>query len=132
MRWGGHQGLECGERFEVGVTDLTRAVRTLTEERNQWSSWRGEGLMGGGGTVKERRGASSEGQSVSSHLGRGATRFGAGEASLMTIGTWSEPVEGREVASQLLKTGNMCGFANARSIMLGLYCPDREYQVKTP
>ena len=43
----------------------------------------------------------------------------------MTIGTWSEPVEGREVASQLLKAGNMCGFANARSMMLGICSPDR-------
>ena len=43
----------------------------------------------------------------------------------MTIGTWSEPVEGREVAPQLLKAGNINGFAKARSMTLGICSPER-------
>ena len=82
--------------------------------------------------MKEQRGDSRESQSVSSHLGRGAVGFCDDEANMMTIGTWSEPVNGREVASQHLKAGNLCGFANARSMTLGLCSPDRGYRVKTP
>ena len=132
VRRGVHQGLEWGEDLEVGVTDLIRAVRRLREEENQWSSWGGEGLVGGGGTMNKRSRVSRESQSVSSHLGRGAEGVCEGEANVMTIGTWSEPVEGRKVASQLLKAGNMCGFAKARSMTLGLCSLDRGYRVKTP
>ena len=57
--------MECGEGLEVGVADLTKAVRTLREEENQWSSWGAEGWTGGGGTVNKRSGASRESQSVS-------------------------------------------------------------------
>ena len=82
--------------------------------------------------MKEQRGASRESQAVSSHLWRGAVGFGDDEANVMTIGTWSEPVKGREVASQHLKAGNVCGFANARWMTLGLWSTDRGYRVKTP
>ena len=131
VRRGVPQGLKCGEGFEVGVTDLIMAVRTLREEGNQWSSWGGDELMGGGGKMNERSGALRERQSVSSHLGRGAGGVCKGEANMMTIETWSKPVEGWEVASELLKAGNMCRFANARSLTLGLCSPDRGYRVKT-
>lgn len=110
VRRGVQKGLECGEGFESGVADLIRAVRTLREEENQWSSWEGEGLTGGGKTIKERSGASRESQTVSTQLGRGMVGVCEGEANMMTMGTWSEPVEGREMASQLRKAGNMCGF----------------------
>ena len=84
-----------------------------------------EGMMGGGGTTNEQSGASRESQSVSCQLGRGVQGVCEGEARVITIGKWSEPVEGREVVSQLLKAGNMCGFAKARSMTLGLCFPDR-------
>ena len=41
------------------------------------------------------------------------------------MGTWSDPVEGRVVASQDRKAGRMSGFAKARSIALGLKEPER-------
>ena len=82
--------------------------------------------------MKEGSGSSRERQSVSSHIGRGTEGVCEGEANVMTIGTWSEPVERREVGSQLLKAGNRCGFANGRSMMLGFCSPDRGYRVKTP
>ena len=131
VRRGVDQGLECGEGLEVGVSDLIRARRTLREE-NQWSNWGGEGLMGGGGTIDEWSGDSRGSQSGSTHLERGTGGFCEAEANVITIGTWSEPVEEREVVFQLLKAGNMCGFANARSMTLGHCSPDRGYQVKTP
>ena len=71
VRSGVHQGLECREGLEVGVTDLISDVSTLREEENLCFSWGGEGLVGGGGTTNEWSGASRESQSVSSHLGRG-------------------------------------------------------------
>ena len=43
----------------------------------------------------------------------------------MRMGTWSDPVEGRVVASQDWKTGRMRGLAKARSIALGLKVPER-------
>ena len=46
-------------------------------------------------------------------------------ANVITIATWSEPVEGRVVASQLRKAGNMSGFVKARSMTLGLWPPER-------
>ena len=48
------------------------------------------------------------------------------------MGTWSDPVEGREVASQDWKAGRMRGLANARSIALGLKVPERWNLVYTP
>lgn len=57
VRSGVHHGLEYGEGLEVGVADVTKTVRTLREEENQWSSWGGEGLTGGGVTMKEWSGA---------------------------------------------------------------------------
>ena len=41
------------------------------------------------------------------------------------MGTWSDPVEGRVVASQDWKAGRMREFAKARSMALGLKVPER-------
>ena len=41
------------------------------------------------------------------------------------MGTWSDPVEGREVASEDWKAGRMRGFAKARSMVLGLKVAER-------
>ena len=38
----------------------------------------------------------------------------------MSMAVWSDPVEGRDDASQERNAGNMCGLAKARSIELGL------------
>jgi len=40
----------------------------------------------------------------------------------MNMGVWSEPVEGRVVASHERKAGKICGLAKAMSMALGL-CP---------
>jgi len=36
---------------------------------------------------------------------------------------WSDPLEGREDASQERKVGNICELAKARSMVLGLWVP---------
>lgn len=47
----------------------------------------------------------------------------------MRMVTWSEPVEGREVESQVTKAGNISGLAKARSIAPGLWDPERGKRV---
>jgi len=39
------------------------------------------------------------------------------------FGAWSDPVEGRDDASQEGNGGNMCGLTNARSMVLGPWVP---------
>ena len=39
------------------------------------------------------------------------------------MGAWSDPVEGRDDASQARKAGNMWGLAKAGSMALGLWVP---------
>ena len=71
-------------------------------------------------------GSSRQSQSALSHMGRGGARASVGAARCMRIGTWSDLVEGRVVASQDWKAGRMRGLAKARSIALGLKAPERE------
>ena len=47
----------------------------------------------------------------------------------MRIGTWSEPVEGREEASQASKAGDINGLEKAKSITPGLWDPERGKRV---
>ena len=55
----------------------------------------------------------------------GGGRASVGAARRMSMGTWSDLVEGRVVASQDYKAGRMRGLAKARSIALGLKVPER-------
>jgi len=41
----------------------------------------------------------------------------------INIGAWSDPVEGRDDASQERKAGNICGLAKARWMALALWIP---------
>jgi len=45
---------------------------------------------------------------------------------------WSEPVEGRDDASQERKAGNICGLAQARSMLLGLWVPQKGNREEIP
>jgi len=49
--------------------------------------------------------------------------MGGGGASEIIMGVWSDPVEGRDEASQERKAGNICGLAKARLRALGLWVP---------
>jgi len=90
----------------------------------------GEGPSGGGGILKFLTRGESVAQSVCSHVRRQA-RAGDGEASHIVIGTWSEPVEGRDVSYPLTK-GKSRGLANARWITDGRAFPERGNLVYTP
>jgi len=70
-------------------------------------------------------------QSMSAHRGRKGFWFKEGGARVIVMGTWSEPVEGRE-ASQLSTAGRRRGFANARSITDGRALPTRGNLVYSP
>ena len=48
-----------------------------------------------------------------------------GAARWIRMWTWSEPVEGRVVASQDWKAGRMRGLAKVRWMALGLKVPER-------
>lgn len=66
---------------------------------------------------------------MSSHgvLGRGES--GEGGCRDIGIGICSEPVDWRDVASHWGKVGNMSGFANARSMALGRFEPEKGQQM---
>jgi len=78
----------------------------------------GEGQAGVGGTRKSLMRGDSVSQSVSDHLRRLGLRIRVGVGRLIVIGTWSEPVEGRETSHDL-NSGRRRGFAKARSITEG-------------
>jgi len=89
------------------------------------------GHDGAAGTLKPLIIGSRVTQSVSAQGGRGGFWFREGEASVIVMGTWSEPVEGRD-ASQLLTKGRRGGFANARSMTEGRAFPTKGNLVYSP
>jgi len=48
---------------------------------------------------------------------------------MITIGAWSDPVEGMDDASQERNAENMCGLAKARSMVLGLWVLEKGNRV---
>ena len=97
---------------------LRRATSLLSDSNIHSSSFGGVGYDGAAGTWKPLMIGSRVSESVSAHRGRGGFAFRLGEARVIVIGMWSEPVEGRE-ASQLLTTARRAGFAKARAITEG-------------
>jgi len=64
------------------------------------------------------------GQSASSQRGLGLSLWGVGGRRAIEMGAWSEPVEGRDDASQERNAGNTCGLVKARSMVLALWVPE--------
>jgi len=60
------------------------------------------------------------GQSASCQRGLGLSLWEVEGGRVIAMGAWSDPVEGRDDASQERNAENMCGLANARSMALGL------------
>jgi len=67
----------------------------------------GRGSFGGVVTRQPSRVFSRTGPSVSSHRGLGRGKAGEGCCREMRVGTWCEPVDGRDVVSHWRKAGNM-------------------------
>jgi len=102
----------------MGVCSLRRAVSVSKDPANHLSRSAGEGQTGAGGTRKFLMRGDSGSQSMSDHLGRLGLGIRVGGARLIVIGTWSEPVEGRET-SRDLNNRRRRGFAKATSITEG-------------
>jgi len=68
---------------------------------------------------------------VSAHRGRLGIRIREGGARFIIIGTWSEPVEGRE-PSHPLNIGRRRGFVKARSLTEGRALPTKGNLVYCP
>ena len=112
--------MDLREGRERGVSSRKRAVREFSEDENHASSCCGEGCGGAGGMQKDWRRGSRDSQLARSQQGVLGRGFSVGGASVIRMGTWSEPVEGRVVVSQSTKVGDMSGLAKARSIAPGL------------
>jgi len=83
----------------------------------------GGGSVGGGWINQFLSLSVSPGQSASCQRGLGLSLWGEGGRMEIKMGAWSDPLEGREDASQERKEGNMCGLAKARSMALGQWVP---------
>jgi len=66
-----HQALDFGEGREQVVLFSIVVVSVERAEENPWSSWLGEGALGGGGTCQLLSLSVSTGQSASCQLGLG-------------------------------------------------------------
>ena len=113
------------------MCSLRRATRRFSDSDIHSSCFGGVGHDGAAGTLKPLTIGSKVSLSVSAHRGRGDFWCREGAARVIVIGTWSEPVEGRE-ASQLLTRGKRGGFAKARSITEGRALPTRGNLVYSP
>ena len=123
VRSGVHQAFDFGEGRELGVSFSIVVVSGERAEENNWSSWLGEGVSGGGGTGQFLSLSVSPGQSASCQRGLGLSLWGEGGRMRIQMGTWSDPVDGRDDASQERKAGNIFGLAKVRSMALGLWVP---------
>jgi len=123
VRRGVHQALDLGEGREQGVLSLIAVVTAERAEENYWSSWVGEGISGGGGSNQFLSRSESLGQSASCQRGLGLSLWGEGGRREIKMEAWSDPVQGRDDASQKRKAGNISEFAKARSMVLSLWVP---------
>ena len=118
-RRGDHHGLDLGEGLEEGVLVVMRTFTLLACISNQSSKTDTGQEGGGGGGTSEGSWGRMASQFVLAQLGDGAGGGNLGDEKEITTGTWSEPVEGREV-SHPLNAGNNGELEKARSRTEGL------------
>jgi len=128
---GGPPRFGVAEGREFGVWSLRRPGRRLSAPVSQWSRTFGEGHGGGGGNIKLLMIGESSSQSIRSLLRHGGVGSADGDATSILMGTWSEPVEGREVSQPVMK-GRSTRLANARWIRDGRAFAERGNLVYTP
>ena len=61
--------------------------------------------------------------------GLGLLVWGVGGRRAITMGVWSDPVEGRDDPSPGRNAENICGLAKARSMVPGLWVPEKGNRV---
>jgi len=110
------------------VSSLRRAVSLSNDPASHLSRSVREGQGGAGGIRKFLMRGESVSQSLSDHKGHLGLGIRVGGARLIVIGTWSEPVEGRELSKDL-NIGRRRGFAKARTITAGRALPTKGNRV---
>ena len=98
----------------LGAWDVRREVRWVEETLNHLLKELGVGLAGQSSVVKPSSAFPTASRSRRAQCGVGGGSIIAGGFSVITHGTWSEPVEGRGV-SHKEKSGERAVFAKARS-----------------
>jgi len=105
----GPPSLRSWDGRDRGAVVSITAVSEERAEENNWSSWVGEGVSGGGGISQSLSLSVRPGQSASCQRGVGLSLWGLGGRRVIKMGASSDPVEGRDDASQERNAGNICG-----------------------
>jgi len=111
--------LDLEDGRDTGVLEEMRVLTLLACVSNHSSKAEDEQTGGGGGGIKEGRTGRILDQSVFDQLGEGGGSLNLGDSSVISTGTWPEPVEGRGV-SQWENEGKSGPLAKARSRSEGL------------
>jgi len=129
VRRGVQQLFDLGDGRERGVVVLIAAVSAERAEENHWSSCLGEGFSRGGGMSQFFSLSVRPSQLASWQHGLGYMLWGVGGRRVIAMGAWSEPVEGRDDASQERSAENICGLAKASSMVPGLWVAEKGNRV---
>jgi len=129
LRRGVHQLFDLGDGRDWGAVASIAVVRAERAEENHWSSCLGEGVSGRGGMSQFFSLSVRSGQSASCQSGLGLSLWGVGGRRVIIMGAWSEPVEGRDDASQERNEENIYGLAKARSMVAGLWAREKGNRV---
>jgi len=103
----------------LGAWEVRSEVRRVEEMSNHLLRELGVGLVGQGRVVKVSSAFPTACRSRRAQCGVGEGNIIAGGLSIITQGTWSEPVEGRGVSHDETR-GERAVFAKARSRTEGL------------
>ena len=109
VRSGVHQAFDFGEGREQGVLASIVVVSAERADENHWWSWLGEGVSWGEEIRQFLSMSVSPGQSASCQRGPGLSLGGEGGRKAITMGAWSDPVQGRDNVSQERKQGTYVG-----------------------
>jgi len=113
-RRGDHHGFERGQGRLLGAWEVRREVSRVEEISNHLLIELGVGLAGQGSVVKACSSFPTASRLRRAQFGVGGGSMIAGGFSVITQGTWSEPVEGRGVSHEERKEERAV-FAKARS-----------------
>ena len=113
-RRGDHHGFERGQGRLRGAREVRREVRRVEEISNHLLMELGVGLARQGILVKVSSAFPTASRSRRAQCGVGGGSMITGGFSVITQGTWSEPVEGRGVSHEEMKEERAV-FAKARS-----------------
>jgi len=113
-RRGDHHGFERGQGRLLGAWEVKREVRRVDEISNHLLMELDVGLAGQGSVVKVSSAFPTASRSRRAQYGVGGGSMIAGGFSVITQGTWSEPVEGRGVSHEETKEERAV-FAKAKS-----------------